>query len=243
MNWQKFIELEKKKDYFQTLTAQINAERAKGKVIYPPEPFIFNAFDSTPFHKVKVVILGQDPYHGEGQAHGLSFSVPPKVKIPPSLKNIYKELTRDIAGFNSPEHGCLVSWAEQGVLLLNTVLTVEQSKAHSHAKFGWEIFTTNVLKTLNADSKHIVFMLWGAHAQKKGQLIERDKHTVLTSVHPSPLSAHRGFIGCSHFSQANAILIKNNRLPINWGSLTTPVESYAVSEEAKAPQQKQGDLF
>ena len=176
----------------------------------------FEAFTLTPFEKVKVVILGQDPYHGENQAHGLAFSVQQGVAIPPSLRNIYKELTTDIEGFQTPTHGNLSAWASQGVLMLNTVLTVEAGLAHSHAKLGWETFTDEVLNLLNCEHSDLVFMLWGAHAIKKGQLIDRNRHLVLEAVHPSPLSARRGFFGCQHFSKTNQWLTEKGQSTINW---------------------------
>lgn len=214
--WQSLLGPEKEKPYFQALMQRVDAERAAGKIIYPPREQVFNALDATPLDSVKVVILGQDPYHGPKQAHGLSFSVQPGVKIPPSLKNMYKELAADLDGFRIPEHGYLMPWAEQGVLLLNTVLTVEQGKAHSHAKFGWETFTDAVIDAVNQACEDVVFMLWGSHAQKKGRAVDRDRHLVLEAPHPSPLSAHRGFLGCKHFSQANAYLQAKGKQPINW---------------------------
>ncbi|MDO4430552.1 MAG: uracil-DNA glycosylase [Lonepinella koalarum] len=214
--WKDVIGVEKSQPYFQQILAQVKQARDAGKIVYPPQSDIFNAFKLTEFEQVKVVILGQDPYHGPNQAHGLSFSVKPGVPIPPSLINIYKELSQDIEGFQIPNHGYLVPWAEQGVLLLNTVLTVEQGQAHSHANFGWEIFTDRVISALNEQRKNLVFLLWGSHAQKKGQFIDRQKHCVLTSVHPSPLSAHRGFFGCRHFSQANAYLHRQGLSEIDW---------------------------
>ncbi len=202
------------------MSEKIDAQRSLGKSIFPKEDHIFTAFDLTPFNDVKVVILGQDPYHGEGQAHGLSFSVLPGVKIPPSLRNMYKELAEDIPGFTIPEHGYLKTWAEQGVLLLNTVLTVEEAKAHSHAKFGWETFTDAIIKKINEDMEGVIFLLWGAHAQKKGANIDTSRHFILQAPHPSPLSAHRGFFGCKHFSQTNELLRQQNLSEINWGSVT-----------------------
>jgi uracil-DNA glycosylase len=175
-----------------------------------------NALKLTPANQVKVVVLGQDPYHGEGQAHGLSFSVQRSIKIPPSLRNIFKELATDISGFTVPQHGDLTSWAEQGVLLLNTVLTVEEGQAHSHKGKGWEIFTDTLITRLSEQTSDIVFLLWGKPAQQKIKLIDTSKHHVLTSVHPSPLSAHRGFLGCQHFSQTNAILKRLGKSEINW---------------------------
>lgn len=197
------------------LSAFLRDETAAGKVIYPPGPDIFNAFDHTPFDKVRVVILGQDPYHGPGQAHGLSFSVQPGVRVPPSLQNIFKEIEGSL-GIPRPAHGCLTSWADQGVLLLNAVLTVEAGQAGSHQKRGWEGFTDAAIDALNRERDGLVFMLWGSHAQKKGQLIDASRHLVLRSVHPSPLSAHRGFLGCGHFAQANAYLEAEGQAPITW---------------------------
>ncbi|MGL4350081.1 MAG: uracil-DNA glycosylase, partial [Plesiomonas shigelloides] len=191
LNWSDVIGAEKQQPYFLDTMAYVAAERAAGKEIYPPEHDVFNAFRYTPFEQVKVVILGQDPYHGPNQAHGLCFSVLPGVPVPPSLVNMYKELAQDIAGFQIPQHGYLKSWADQGVLLLNTVLTVERGQAHSHAKLGWETFTDRVIAAVNEHRQGVVFLLWGAHAQKKGRIIDRQRHHVLTAPHPSPLSAHR----------------------------------------------------
>lgn len=214
--WQDIINQEKQQPYFQKIEQFVSTARSNGNVIFPPEQDVFNAFNSTPLAQVKVVILGQDPYHGVNQAHGLSFSVLPGIKTPPSLANMYKELATDIPGFQIPQHGYLQSWADQGVLLLNTVLTVEQSKAHSHAKIGWETFTDKIIDVLDQQSAGIVFVLWGAHAQKKGKKINTDKHHVLKSAHPSPLSAYRGFFGCKHFSQVNQLLCDMNKAPIDW---------------------------
>lgn len=214
--WKEAIGEEKSQDYFQQILHYVQQERAAGKTIYPPQAEVFSAFALTEFGDVKVVILGQDPYHGPNQAHGLSFSVKPPVPAPPSLVNIYKELAQDIEGFQIPPHGCLVEWAKQGVLLLNTVLTVEQGRAHSHANIGWERFTDKVIEQLNQHRENLVFLLWGSHAQKKGQFIDRSRHLVLTSVHPSPLSAHRGFFGCKHFSQTNRYLAEKGLGEINW---------------------------
>jgi|TARA_Y100001968_G_scaffold112461_1_gene101917 uracil-DNA glycosylase len=214
--WQDALGPQKEAEYFTRLLARVESERDAGKVIYPPQQDVFNALKYTPLESVKVVILGQDPYHGPDQAHGLCFSVLPGVKTPPSLVNIYKELATDIDGFVIPEHGTLTGWAEQGVLLLNTVLTVEQGKAHSHAKWGWETFTDAVIDAVNRHQQDVVFLLWGSHAQKKGQHIDTSKHHVLSAPHPSPLSAHRGFLGCKHFSQTNQLLSSQNKLPINW---------------------------
>lgn len=216
MNWNTLLFEEQNKPYFKEMQSIISSQRQSGMSIYPPQDDVFSAFTLTPINKVKVVILGQDPYHGAGQAHGLSFSVQPGIKIPPSLANIYKELATDIKGFKIPEHGHLNSWAEQGVLLLNTVLTVEQGKAHSHAKLGWETYTDKVIAVLSESTNNIVFLLWGAHAQKKGKIIDTNKHCILTSVHPSPLSAYRGFFGCQHFSKTNQYLIQHQQTEIDW---------------------------
>lgn len=215
-SWKDVIGAEKQAPYFQQIMQFVEQERQSGKVIFPPATEVFNAFKATEFDEVKVVILGQDPYHGPGQAHGLCFSVKPSVKTPPSLVNMYKELKQSISGFEIPEHGYLQKWAEQGVLLLNTVLTVEQGKAHSHSKIGWEQFTDKVIEALNVNANGIVFMLWGSHAHKKGAHIDTDKHFVLKTTHPSPLSAHRGFLGCGHFVQCNALLEQQGKTAINW---------------------------
>ncbi|MEZ8286352.1 uracil-DNA glycosylase [Vibrio splendidus] len=214
--WESIINDEREKAYFQSVLAFVEQQRNSGKTIYPPQDQVFSAFDMTPFESVRVVVLGQDPYHGVSQAHGLAFSVLPGVKIPPSLRNMYKELAQDIEGFEIPSHGYLDSWASQGVLMLNTVLTVEEAKAHSHAKCGWETFTDAIIAELNQRSEPIIFLLWGAHAQKKGQAIDADKHHVLTAPHPSPLSAHRGFFGCQHFSTTNKLLSSMDQQPIDW---------------------------
>jgi uracil-DNA glycosylase len=214
-------------DYLQrpemrALADFLRAEKQAGKVIYPPGPEIFNAFAHTPFDAVRVVILGQDPYHGPGQAHGLCFSVRPGVRVPPSLENIFKEIERDLA-IRRPDHGCLTPWADRGVLLLNSVLTVEQGQANSHQGKGWEGFTDAAIDALNRGREGLAFMLWGSYAQRKGQLIDTRRHCVLKSVHPSPLSAHRGFIGCGHFSAANRYLVEQGQEPIDW-SLPPRVE-------------------
>lgn len=215
-SWKDALSQEKNEPYFQHILQQVQNERAAGKIIYPPKHEVFNAFKLTEFDQVKVVILGQDPYHGENQAHGLAFSVKPNVPPPPSLVNIYKELAQDITEFQIPPHGYLHKWATQGVLLLNTVLTVEQGKAHSHAEFGWEHFTDKVISQLNQHRENLVFLLWGSHAQKKGRIIDRQRHCVLTAPHPSPLSAYRGFFGCCHFSKANQYLVEKGITPIDW---------------------------
>ena len=189
--------------------------RRDGRTIYPPGPQIFAALDATPFDRVKVVILGQDPYHGPNQAHGLCFSVTPGVPPPPSLANIFAELERDL-GIPRPDHGCLTSWARQGVLLLNAVLTVEHGMAASHQGRGWELLTDAIVERLSSEREHLVFLLWGSHAQAKGARIDRHRHLVLKAPHPSPLSAHRGFIGCGHFSKANAWLAAHGIEPVDW---------------------------
>lgn len=214
--WHDVLGEHKTLPYFQHILASVQAERDKGVVIYPPKSDVFNAFRYTEFGAVKVVILGQDPYHNVNQAHGLAFSVQHGVKPPPSLLNIYKELSDDIEGFRQPEHGCLTHWAQQGVLLLNTVLTVRAHQAHSHANLGWETFTDFVIAQLNQHREHLVFLLWGSHAQKKGALIHRQRHLVLHAPHPSPLSAYRGFFGCQHFSKTNQYLQQHGIAPIDW---------------------------
>ncbi len=214
--WQTLISQEQAKPYFQSLLTNIQQQRADGLTIFPSENNVFNAFENVDISEVKVVILGQDPYHGEGQAHGLAFSVLPNIKIPPSLTNIYKELCTDIDDFVTPNHGFLQPWAKQGVLLLNTVLTVQQANAHSHAKLGWETFTDAVITELNEQNDHCVFILWGAHAQKKGRNINNGKHLVLAGPHPSPLSAYRGFFGSKPFSQTNTWLASKGLSPIEW---------------------------
>jgi uracil-DNA glycosylase len=203
------------KPSFQHIRAFLRQEIGHGKIIYPPGKQIFNAFNKTPFSQVKVVILGQDPYHGAGQAHGLSFSVPNGVKPPPSLVNIFKELHSDI-GMDIPRHGNLESWASQGVFLLNAMLTVESNQPGSHQGIGWQEFTDSAISKLSDQREHIVFMLWGAFAQQKEQLIDASKHLILKAAHPSPFSAYRGFFGCRHFSKANAYLFKHKLKPIDW---------------------------
>ena len=202
-------------DYMIKLREFLLTRKQHQAVIYPPGPLIFNALNSTPFEAVRVVILGQDPYHGPGQAHGLCFSVQRGVRIPPSLANIYREIQDDL-GIPPPHHGCLQHWAEQGVLLLNAVLTVERGQAGSHQGKGWERFTDAVVQLLNDEREGLVFMLWGSYAWKKGSVIDRRKHLVLKAPHPSPLSAHRGFLGCRHFSQANEYLGQHQRQPVDW---------------------------
>ncbi len=202
-------------DYMKQLKQFLMVEKQSNKIIYPKGNAYFNALNLTPFEQVRVVILGQDPYHGPDQAHGLCFSVQDGVALPPSLKNIYKEMESDL-GLPIPNHGNLTHWAEQGVLLLNSVLTVEQGKAASHQGKGWERFTDQIIECINRREKGVVFMLWGAYAQKKGQLIDAEKHCVLKAPHPSPLSAHRGFFGCHHFSKANQWLAAHGQAAIDW---------------------------
>lgn len=214
-SWKQQLSSEFKKDYMLNLKAFLKAEYDQGKVIYPAKSEYFAAFDCAPYDQVKVVILGQDPYHGPGQAHGLCFSVKPGIKLPPSLVNIYKEMAQDL-GIENKGHGYLKSWAQQGVLLLNSVMTVEKGQAASHRNRGWENFTDRVIEVLNLREKPLVFILWGSYAQKKGALVDRTRHLVLEGPHPSPLSAHRGFFGCRHFSKTNAYLISQGQAPIDW---------------------------
>jgi uracil-DNA glycosylase len=216
--WMQQIGAEFDKPYMVALRSFLKQQKALGRTVYPQSEDIFNALNTTPYSKVKVVILGQDPYHGPNQAHGLSFSVRKGVAKPPSLMNIYKEIVRDLR-IDMPDHGDLTGWAEQGVLLLNATLTVEMGQAGSHQGQGWEVFTDAVIKSLNESKEKLVFMLWGAYAQKKGAFIDRKKHFVLESAHPSPLSAHRGFLGNSHFSETNDYLQKNNLAPIVWNQI------------------------
>ena len=204
-----------RRDDMQALSAFLRARKAAGARIFPPGPEIFAAFDATPFDAVKVVILGQDPYHGAGQAHGLCFSVRPDVRVPPSLDNMYKEIERDL-GLPRPDHGWLMPWAQRGVLLLNAVLTVEEGKAGAHQGKGWEGFTDHVVDVLNRERGDLVFLLWGSYAQAKGKVIDTRRHCVLRTTHPSPLSAHRGFLGSEHFSRTNAFLRKRGIAQIDW---------------------------
>lgn len=215
MSWQAIIGKEFNKPYMLSLRDFLNQEKAAGKTIYPPDPLIFNAFNQTPFDKVRVVIIGQDPYHGPDQAHGLSFSVPQGVKLPPSLRNIFKEVEADL-GIKMSSEGNLTPWAKQGVLLLNATLTVEIANAGSHQNRGWETFTDAAIAALNEDREGLVFVLWGSYAQKKGEMIDTNKHLVLISPHPSPLSAHRGFFGNHQFSTINDYLKQRGEAPINW---------------------------
>ena len=213
-SWKEFLQSEFEKEYFIKLTDFVDNEYAS-KLIFPPKRFIFNAFENCQLDKVKVVIIGQDPYHEEGQAHGLCFSVNDGVAFPPSLRNIFKEINRDL-GISAPFSGNLTHWAQQGVLLLNATMTVQAHIAGSHQGHGWETFTDAVIHKLAAEKQHLVFMLWGSYAQKKCNFIDSNQHQVLKSVHPSPLSAYRGFIGNSHFSLANKYLKEYNKNEINW---------------------------
>jgi len=214
-SWKQQLESEFKSSYMADLKQFLLQQKQLQKTIYPPNSDIFNAFKHTPIDQVRVVILGQDPYHGPKQAHGLCFSVLPGIKPPPSLANIYKELQQDL-NINPVKHGCLMPWAKQGVLLLNAVLTVEQGQPNSHQGKGWERFTDQVIAVLNARNTPIIFVLWGSYAQRKGEHIDTKKHVVLTAAHPSPFSAHRGFLGCKHFSKINSILVARGEPPINW---------------------------
>lgn len=214
-SWKQALKDEFSKPYFQQIPVHLKMEKSQGKTIYPPGSLIFNAFNTTPLDKVKVVILGQDPYHGPRQAHGLCFSVQNGVPPPPSLINIFKELQEDI-GIRIPDHGNLTHWAEQGVFLLNASLTVRASEPMSHSKIGWAAFTDTVIKRISDIKKHVVFLLWGKFAQEKGALIDQSKHLILRAAHPSPLSAHAGFFGCKHFSKANAWLMSKGIDPVDW---------------------------
>ena len=214
-DWLTYLSSEFEQPYMRDLSAFLSSELSDGKVIYPQTDEVFSALELTPLNNVRVVILGQDPYHGEGQAHGLSFSVKPGVKVPPSLVNIFKEQLDDL-NCVIPQHGFLDSWAEQGVLLLNSVLTVEQANAGSHQGKGWERFTDRLIELVNTECENVVFMLWGSYAQKKGRVIDSLKHCVLSAPHPSPLSAYRGFLGCKHFSKANQYLHSKGYASINW---------------------------
>lgn len=214
-SWKARVGAEFERPQMLALAEFLRAEKRAGKVIYPPGPRIFAALNTTPFEAVKVVILGQDPYHGPNQAHGLCFSVLPGVPAPPSLENIFAEIERDLR-IPRPDHGCLLPWARQGVLLLNAVLTVERGQAGSHQGKGWEGFTDACIDALNREREGIVFLLWGSYAQAKGKLIDTTRHRVLKAPHPSPLSAYRGFIGCGHFSRANEYLVQHGQAPIDW---------------------------
>jgi len=214
-SWKTALKPEFAKTYFQNIVTFLKTEKMANRTIYPPGSQIFNAFNTTPYENIKVVILGQDPYHGPGQAHGLCFSVAPGVPPPPSLVNIFKELQTDV-GVAIPDHGTLTKWAEQGVLLLNASLTVRAAEPMSHSQIGWAEFTDNVIKKISEEKEHVVFILWGKFAGAKQVLIDETKHLVLKAAHPSPLSAYSGFFGCRHFSKANDYLMRNGRDPINW---------------------------
>lgn len=229
--WRERLVSEFYQPYMQALGAFLAEEELAGKVLFPSHQDRFGALNSAPFERVRVVMLGQDPYHGPGQAHGLCFSVRPQVPAPPSLLNIFKELERDL-GIPRPEHGCLQSWAEQGVLLLNSILTVVQGQAGSHQGKGWETFTDKIIQCLNDEGEGIIFLLWGNYAQKKGRFIDRQRHRVLLAPHPSPLSAHRGFLGCSHFTAVNHWLIRQGRLPIDWS--LPPLADVLAGDQASA---------
>jgi uracil-DNA glycosylase len=228
--WKEHLSEEFRQPYMQGLAEFLAAEEQAGKVLFPASQHCFNALNSTPLENVRVVILGQDPYHGPGQAHGLCFSVRRNVAIPPSLVNIFKEIQDDL-GIAPPDHGCLQPWAEQGVLLLNSVLTVVQGQAGAHQGKGWETFTDKVIETINREREGVVFLLWGSYAKKKGQHIDRTKHLVLDGPHPSPLSAYRGFFGCKHFSKANDWLQRQGKPTVNWAlpSKAELIERYKKS--------------
>lgn len=214
-SWKEHLSAEFEQPYFSDIVHFLKSEKAAGKVIYPPGRQIFNAFDTTPFSKVKVVIIGQDPYHNPGQAHGLCFSVADGIPAPPSLVNIYKEIESDL-GIPPARTGNLEKWAKQGVLLLNASLTVEENKANSHSQIGWHRFTDSVIKKVSDERPHVVFLLWGRFAQNKETLVDTNKHLVLKAAHPSPLSAYNGFFGCHHFSKTNAWLQQMGEQPIDW---------------------------
>ena len=219
-SWAAVLKPEFSKPYFQQIVTFLKTEKAAGKIIYPPGSLIFNAFYQTPFNKLKVVILGQDPYHGPGQAHGLSFSVQNGVKPPPSLVNIFKEIQNNLGTAMPRDYGNLTRWAEQGVLLLNVSLTVRANEAFSHAKIGWVEFTDAVIRKISEEKKGVVFLLWGRYAQDKQALIDETKHFVLKAAHPSPFSADKGFFGCKHFSRTNELLMQQGLSPIDWKLLT-----------------------
>lgn len=230
--WHHHLAEEFEQPYMRSLAEFLASEEEAGKVLFPASQHCFNALNSTPLEQVAVVILGQDPYHGPGQAHGLCFSVRPDVPPPPSLVNIFKEQQQDL-GITIPDHGCLQPWAEQGVLLLNSVLTVVQSQAGAHQGRGWETFTDRVIDIINRERQGVVFLLWGSYARKKGKMIDRERHLVLEGPHPSPLSAYRGFFGCRHFSQANAWLQQQGRPPVNW---QLPTKEELLARYRKHPE-------
>lgn len=215
-SWRAVLGAEFEKDYMKALKGFLQQEKQDGKTVFPPGNLIFNAFNHTPFNSVKAVILGQDPYHGPGQAHGLAFSVQKGVTIPPSLRSIYKELQDDIPGFTPPRHGELTKWADEGILLLNATLTVRKGEAASHHNKGWEIFTDEAIRQLSDKKKGIIFLLWGKNAQAKIPLIDADKHFILKAAHPSPYSASHGFFGCRHFSKTNQLLKEQGETEIDW---------------------------
>ena len=230
--WREVIGGEFDKDYMQSLREFLLQRKQQGAAIYPPTNQWFSALNTTPFEDVRVVVLGQDPYHGVGQAHGLCFSVTPGIKVPPSLANIYKEIKSDL-GIDQPNHGCLISWAQQGVLLLNATLTVEDGCAGAHQGKGWEQFTDEIIKAVNQKREGVVFMLWGSYAQKKSIMIDSSRHLILKSVHPSPLSAYRGFFGCGHFSAANHYLQERGVKPIDWQLPDSKIALKALQESSK----------
>jgi len=219
-SWKEVLKNEFTKPYFLEIVTFLKIEKNAGKIIYPPGPLIFNAFNQTPFNKVRVVIIGQDPYHNPGQAHGLSFSVPNGIKPPPSLVNIYKEIQKDLGIPMPAGYGNLTNWAQQGVLLLNAILTVRANEPASHSKIGWMNFTDTVISKISDEKKGVIFLLWGKFAQEKQLLIDETKHFVLKAAHPSPFSADKGFFGCKHFSKANELLTDQGLPPINWKLLT-----------------------
>ena len=219
-SWKEVLKNEFTKPYFLEIVTFLKIEKNAGKIIYPPGPLIFNAFNQTPFNKVRVVIIGQDPYHNPGQAHGLSFSVPNGIKPPPSLVNIYKEIQKDVGIPMPAGYGNLTNWAQQGVLLLNAILTVRANEPASHSKIGWMNFTDTVISKISDEKKGVIFLLWGKFAQEKQLLIDETKHFVLKAAHPSPFSADKGFFGCKHFSKANELLTDQGLPPINWKLLT-----------------------
>uniref|UniRef100_A0A0N5AJY6 Uracil-DNA glycosylase n=1 Tax=Syphacia muris TaxID=451379 RepID=A0A0N5AJY6_9BILA len=217
-SWRRALAVELRKDYMHNIVIFLEKEKAKGSTIFPPRELIFNAFNLTPLNQIRVVLIGQDPYHGVGQAHGLCFSVNKGVRPPPSLLNMYKELKNDIPSFKIPNHGCLVSWAQQGVFMLNATLTVEAHKANSHSNIGWQKFTDEVIRIISRETKGVVFLLWGGFAHKKEVLVDRKKHAVIKTAHPSPLSA-KLFLGCRCFSRTNEALSRMGRPPIDWKAL------------------------
>lgn len=214
-SWKKVLQSQFEQPYFQSLISYLKQEKSAGKTIFPAGPNIFRAFSLTPFQSTRVVILGQDPYHNLGQAHGLAFSVPEGVPLPPSLINIFKEINADL-GIPQPRTGCLEQWAKQGVLLLNAALTVEANRPNSHSQIGWHTFTDAVISSISSERNHVAFLLWGTFARSKKKLIDTQKHLVLEAAHPSPLSAYAGFFGCKHFSRTNQWLEGNHQLPIDW---------------------------